>query len=110
MLRPISKGKQGGTVSYIKEPLPLESTATYNEMLTHLGFQHEYKIIDDGNKVMSTLLLQNKVHLNKAWETLCAHGPLKDYIGDYGLGQGAKDVLDGNFDLNKSENPPAVNF
>eukprot|EP00957_Ditylum_brightwellii_P087961 6698496-Ditylum_brightwellii.AAC.1 len=34
MLRPISKGKQGGAVSYTKEPFPLESTATYNEMLT----------------------------------------------------------------------------
>eukprot|EP00957_Ditylum_brightwellii_P025632 1937935-Ditylum_brightwellii.AAC.1 len=79
-------------------------------MLMQVGFQHDYKIIDDGTKVMSTLLQQNKLRLNKAWETPCAYGPLKDYIENFGLGQGAKDVLDRNFDPNKSENLSAVNF
>jgi hypothetical protein len=35
---------------------------------------------------------------------------MKDYIGENGTGQGAKEILDGNFDPNKFNNPPAVNY
>eukprot|EP00957_Ditylum_brightwellii_P013032 984244-Ditylum_brightwellii.AAC.1 len=45
-----------------------------------------------------------------AWETPFANGPLKEYIGDYRLGQGATEILEGDFDPNKSENIPAVNY
>eukprot|EP00957_Ditylum_brightwellii_P194565 14819787-Ditylum_brightwellii.AAC.1 len=53
---------------------------------------------------MSKLLVCNKLHLNKAWDTPCAQSPLWDYIGEYGLGIGAEDILNGNFDPNHSEN------
>eukprot|EP00957_Ditylum_brightwellii_P109723 8369533-Ditylum_brightwellii.AAC.1 len=75
-----------------------------------MGFEHEYRVIDDEDLVMSKLLFQNKFHLNKAWETPCVQGPLKNYIGEYMLGKGAQDALGGNFDPNKSENLPTVNF
>eukprot|EP00957_Ditylum_brightwellii_P123279 9399701-Ditylum_brightwellii.AAC.1 len=58
---------------------------------------------------MSKLLLRNKLHLNQAWDTPCAKGPLCNYIGDYGLGIGKDNILNGNFDPNKSENLPVVN-
>eukprot|EP00957_Ditylum_brightwellii_P074451 5656879-Ditylum_brightwellii.AAC.1 len=58
-------------------------------------------MIDNKGLVISKLLFCNKLHLNKAWEIPCAKGPLKEYIGDYGLGEGAQDVLDGNFDPNR---------
>eukprot|EP00957_Ditylum_brightwellii_P128235 9779966-Ditylum_brightwellii.AAC.2 len=46
----------------------------------------------------------------EAWDTPFAHGPLKDYIGDYGIGSGAQDIPDGNFDLNVATSLPAVNY
>eukprot|EP00957_Ditylum_brightwellii_P097123 7396728-Ditylum_brightwellii.AAC.1 len=59
---------------------------------------------------MSKLLLRNKLHLNQAWDTPCATGLLRNYIGEYGLGAGAKDIINGNFDPNKSENHPIINY
>eukprot|EP00957_Ditylum_brightwellii_P155420 11830608-Ditylum_brightwellii.AAC.1 len=58
---------------------------------------------------MSKLLLRNKLRLNQAWDTPCAKGPLRHYIGDYGLGIGKDNILNGNFDQNKSENLLVVN-
>eukprot|EP00957_Ditylum_brightwellii_P147225 11210449-Ditylum_brightwellii.AAC.1 len=82
----------------------------YDEVLTGLGFKPTWTQIDDDNLVMSTLLMQNKFHLHQAWETSCARGAIKDYLGDFGLGQGAQDILDGQFDPNLAENLPALNF
>eukprot|EP00957_Ditylum_brightwellii_P181945 13861732-Ditylum_brightwellii.AAC.1 len=59
---------------------------------------------------MSKLISRNKLYLHQAWETLFAQGPLKDYIGEYGLGRGNTEIIEGNFDPNKSENIPAVNY
>eukprot|EP00957_Ditylum_brightwellii_P109009 8315650-Ditylum_brightwellii.AAC.1 len=58
---------------------------------------------------MTKLLLRNKLHLNQAWDTPCAKGPLRDYIGDCGLGPGCHGILVGNFDPNKSKNLPVAN-
>eukprot|EP00957_Ditylum_brightwellii_P041529 3145010-Ditylum_brightwellii.AAC.1 len=44
---------------------------------------------------MTKLLLRNKLHLNQAWDTLCAKGPLRDYIRDCGLGSGCHNILEG---------------
>eukprot|EP00957_Ditylum_brightwellii_P184499 14052776-Ditylum_brightwellii.AAC.2 len=52
----------------------------------------------------------NKLHLHHAWETPCVHGVVKQYLGDYGLGQGAQDILNGNFDPNIAESLPALNY
>eukprot|EP00957_Ditylum_brightwellii_P108668 8288848-Ditylum_brightwellii.AAC.1 len=62
MLRPTSKRKQGGAVSYIKDPIPLKSTASYNETLMQLGFQHNYKIIYDGDKSFCTFYTYNALY------------------------------------------------
>eukprot|EP00957_Ditylum_brightwellii_P093413 7113210-Ditylum_brightwellii.AAC.1 len=59
---------------------------------------------------MSKLISCNKLHLHQAWETPFAQGPLKDYIGGYGLGRGSTEIIEGNFDPNKSKNIPVVNY
>eukprot|EP00957_Ditylum_brightwellii_P072036 5475362-Ditylum_brightwellii.AAC.1 len=48
---------------------------------------------------MTKLLLRNKLHLNQAWDTPCTQGPLRDYIGECGLGIGCQDILDANHRL-----------
>eukprot|EP00957_Ditylum_brightwellii_P134080 10222332-Ditylum_brightwellii.AAC.1 len=58
---------------------------------------------------MNKLLLRNKLHLNQAWDILCAKVPLRNYFRDCRLGPGCHDILEGNFDQNKSENLPVVN-
>eukprot|EP00957_Ditylum_brightwellii_P073679 5598612-Ditylum_brightwellii.AAC.1 len=59
---------------------------------------------------MEKLLSRNKMHLHQAYETPFASGPLKDYIGKFGLGVRAQEIIQGNFDPNKSKNMPAVNY
>jgi hypothetical protein len=109
IMKPIAKGSTGGTVSYIKEPIPITSPSIYPASFTALGYEPAYQAVYNDDEVMSKLLRRNKLHLNQAWDTPCAQGPLRDYIGDNGLGVGSKDILDGNFDPNRSENLPAVN-
>eukprot|EP00957_Ditylum_brightwellii_P111512 8505636-Ditylum_brightwellii.AAC.1 len=58
---------------------------------------------------MSTLLLQNKLHLHQAYDTPCASRNIKDYIAKYSLVDGAKDIFDRNFDPNIAANLPSVN-
>eukprot|EP00957_Ditylum_brightwellii_P132015 10065763-Ditylum_brightwellii.AAC.1 len=58
---------------------------------------------------MENLIARNKLHLHQAFDTPFARGPLRDYIGEYGIGQGGKDIIDGNFDPNKECHLPAVN-
>eukprot|EP00957_Ditylum_brightwellii_P171641 13067522-Ditylum_brightwellii.AAC.1 len=59
---------------------------------------------------MLRLLRRNQLHLHQAWDTPFANGMLKEYIGSYGLGSGAQDILDDNFNPNVANNLPAVNF
>eukprot|EP00957_Ditylum_brightwellii_P001499 116765-Ditylum_brightwellii.AAC.2 len=103
-MQPISKGQQGGAMPCIKVPAPLESFAMNDEVLDGLGFKPAWKLTDNDDKVMSWLLLCNKLHLHQTWETPCARGPIKDYISNYSLGVGAQDILEGNFDTNLAEN------
>eukprot|EP00957_Ditylum_brightwellii_P129988 9914160-Ditylum_brightwellii.AAC.1 len=84
----------------------MESPSIYPETLFTLGFKAEYKEVYNNDEVMSKLLLRNKLHLNQAWDTPCAKGPLCKYIGENGLGSGSRDILDGDVDPNKSENLP----
>eukprot|EP00957_Ditylum_brightwellii_P112311 8563496-Ditylum_brightwellii.AAC.1 len=93
-MQPIAKGKTGGTISYIKETTSLESPSTYPKTLVNLGFQAECREIHDGDEIMTKLLLRSKLHLNQAWNTPCAKGPLRGYIGDCGLGPGCHDILE----------------
>eukprot|EP00957_Ditylum_brightwellii_P010436 789496-Ditylum_brightwellii.AAC.1 len=59
---------------------------------------------------MEKLLSRNKLHLHQAYKTPFASGPLKEYIGKYGLGVGVQEIIEGNFDPNKSKNMPANNY
>eukprot|EP00957_Ditylum_brightwellii_P071928 5467008-Ditylum_brightwellii.AAC.1 len=43
LMKPIAKGEVGGTVSCIKEPIPMESPAIYLETLFTLGFKSKYR-------------------------------------------------------------------
>eukprot|EP00957_Ditylum_brightwellii_P093954 7154365-Ditylum_brightwellii.AAC.1 len=82
----------------------------YEETIAALGFQHPWKEVDDSDDIMSCLITCNKLHLHQAWETSFANGPLKEYVGYYGLEQGTTEILEGDFDPNKSKNIPAVNY
>eukprot|EP00957_Ditylum_brightwellii_P149545 11388126-Ditylum_brightwellii.AAC.1 len=81
ILRSISKGAQGGWTS-----------------------------IANKDEVSARLLLCNKLHLHQAWDTSCAHGPLKNNIGEYGIGSGTNNILDGNFDPNIAGSLPDINY
>eukprot|EP00957_Ditylum_brightwellii_P067832 5148728-Ditylum_brightwellii.AAC.1 len=83
MVHPISKGRVGSLVSFVKELMPVENSAVYMETLSHLGIQCAYKVINDEDEVMSKLLLRSKQDLDKAVETPAAKRPLQDYIRDY---------------------------
>eukprot|EP00957_Ditylum_brightwellii_P090846 6917731-Ditylum_brightwellii.AAC.2 len=64
LMKPIAKGEIGGTVSYIKDPIPIDSPSVYPETLSFLGYEHAYKDIYNDDEVMSKLLFWNKLHLN----------------------------------------------
>eukprot|EP00957_Ditylum_brightwellii_P184315 14039301-Ditylum_brightwellii.AAC.1 len=66
IFQPISKGAQGGAVSTIPVPNTMRSPG--------------WTSIVNKDEVSARLLLRNKLHLHQAWDTSCAHGPLKDYI------------------------------
>eukprot|EP00957_Ditylum_brightwellii_P134194 10231143-Ditylum_brightwellii.AAC.1 len=65
LMKPIAKGEIGGTVSYIKESIPIESPLVYPTILPCLGFKPVCKDIYDNDEVMSKLLHHNKLHLNQ---------------------------------------------
>eukprot|EP00957_Ditylum_brightwellii_P045533 3452142-Ditylum_brightwellii.AAC.1 len=106
-----AKGEQAGSVSTIKVPLSINpNLAMYKETAKSLKFEHTWKEIDDLDEIMEKLLSRNKLNLNQAFETPFASGPLKDYIGKFGLGVGLQEIIEGNFDPNKSKNIPAANY
>eukprot|EP00957_Ditylum_brightwellii_P021106 1590607-Ditylum_brightwellii.AAC.1 len=93
LLQPLSKGNQVGVVSAIL--VPEESG---------------WVPIENDTKVMLRLLRRNQLHLHQTWDSSFVSCPLKEYIGDYGLGSSAQDILDGNFDPNVANNLSAENF
>eukprot|EP00957_Ditylum_brightwellii_P068333 5187377-Ditylum_brightwellii.AAC.1 len=105
----ISKGQQGGKASHILVRDNLANNSMYDKVSMGLGFQLAWVPMDDDDQVMSALLMWNKLHLHRAWETPCTRGAIKDYLGEYGLGHGAKEILEGNFDSNIAANMPALN-
>eukprot|EP00957_Ditylum_brightwellii_P142571 10861971-Ditylum_brightwellii.AAC.1 len=59
---------------------------------------------------MSTLINHNKLHLYQAYVTPFTKNDIQEYIGKYGTGEGAKEILAGNFDPNNFNNLPAMNY
>eukprot|EP00957_Ditylum_brightwellii_P098075 7470930-Ditylum_brightwellii.AAC.1 len=80
ILRPISKGAQGGVVSTILVPNTLQSPCLYDDVVSSLQFATSWTSIVDDDEVSARLLLQNKLHLHQVRDMPCAYGPLKDYI------------------------------
>eukprot|EP00957_Ditylum_brightwellii_P119162 9089580-Ditylum_brightwellii.AAC.2 len=111
LLRCTAKGEVVGSISMLKIPDPIQNnSALYPEISSSLQFQPPWREIDDMDEIMTKLISQNKLHLHQVWETPFAQGPLKDYIDDYGLGKGVTEIIEGNFDPNKSKNILAVNY
>eukprot|EP00957_Ditylum_brightwellii_P109509 8351786-Ditylum_brightwellii.AAC.1 len=108
-MSPITKGQQGGAVSYVKVPAKINSPVLYNSVTQHLQIQTGWEIIDNIDEVMTTLLMCNKLHLHQVWDIPCERGPIEDYIGDYSIGRGAKETVEENFDPNVASNLPEVN-
>eukprot|EP00957_Ditylum_brightwellii_P008229 622332-Ditylum_brightwellii.AAC.1 len=50
LMKPIAKGTTGRTVSYIKEPIPIESPSIYPDSLSTLGYEPAYKEVYDNNE------------------------------------------------------------
>eukprot|EP00957_Ditylum_brightwellii_P209986 15364450-Ditylum_brightwellii.AAC.1 len=86
LLQPISKGQQGGAVNTTIAPEQITSNKMYSGVIYSLKFDTPWKEIDDQDKVMSCILLQNKLHLHQAFSTLLTSSPLKDYIRKHGMG------------------------
>eukprot|EP00957_Ditylum_brightwellii_P030514 2311283-Ditylum_brightwellii.AAC.1 len=82
----------------------------YEETIAALCFQYPWKEVDNSDDMMDHLITCNKLYLHQAWETPFANGPLKEYVGEYGLGQGTTEILEGGVYPNKSKNIPAVNY
>eukprot|EP00957_Ditylum_brightwellii_P183844 14003851-Ditylum_brightwellii.AAC.1 len=55
------------------------------------------------------VLMYNKLHLHQACDIPCARGSIKDYLGHYSIGKGAKATVEGNFDPNVASNLSEVN-
>eukprot|EP00957_Ditylum_brightwellii_P054803 4153025-Ditylum_brightwellii.AAC.1 len=59
---------------------------------------------------MSTLVNCNKLYLHQACDTPLAKKDMQDYIGEHRTGEGAREILAGNFDPNSFDNLSAVNY
>eukprot|EP00957_Ditylum_brightwellii_P016823 1267329-Ditylum_brightwellii.AAC.1 len=100
----ITKSITGGVVSKLWVPNPVASIspAMYGKVIALLGFEHAqpFKVLDNHDENMSTLVMQNKLHLHQVFDTPFAKPEVKDYLGKYGTAEGAKDILAGIFDPN----------
>eukprot|EP00957_Ditylum_brightwellii_P133682 10192337-Ditylum_brightwellii.AAC.1 len=109
-MKPITKGMTGGVVSELIVPNPeaLSSPAMYDEVLDTLQFQHAqpFKVLDDQDEVMSTLVRWNKLHLHQASDTPFAKKELEDYIGEFSISCGAQEILDGQPPICPTYLPP----
>eukprot|EP00957_Ditylum_brightwellii_P131729 10046672-Ditylum_brightwellii.AAC.1 len=68
--------------------------AMYDETAKSLKFEHSWTEIDNPDEIMEKLLSRNKLHLHQAYETPFVSGPLKEYIGEFGLGEGAQEIIE----------------
>eukprot|EP00957_Ditylum_brightwellii_P038441 2905972-Ditylum_brightwellii.AAC.2 len=59
--------------------------------------------------MMRRLIERGRLHLHQAFGTTFTGPAMQQYIRKYGTGQGAKDILAGNFDPNVQDNLPAEN-
>eukprot|EP00957_Ditylum_brightwellii_P024701 1865939-Ditylum_brightwellii.AAC.1 len=91
---PIAKGAQWDTVFFLNAPASLESNDMYDIVPISINFHLAWDIIDDDDKVMSHLMLWNKLYSHQSWDTPCAKEPIKDYIGQHRIIQGAKDIIE----------------
>eukprot|EP00957_Ditylum_brightwellii_P016604 1248190-Ditylum_brightwellii.AAC.1 len=62
-----------------------------------LLFQHAqpFKVLDDQDEVMLTLVRRNKLHLHQAYDNPFAKKDMQDYIEEFGTERVAQEILDG---------------
>eukprot|EP00957_Ditylum_brightwellii_P137657 10493843-Ditylum_brightwellii.AAC.1 len=62
----------------------------YDKVFATLDFTYTqpFKILDDQDEVLSTLIKQNKLHLHHAFDTPFAEADMQQYIGENGTGKG----------------------
>eukprot|EP00957_Ditylum_brightwellii_P113845 8679330-Ditylum_brightwellii.AAC.1 len=106
-IRPITKGNKAGSVTTLLVPVPVIASGAYDEVTEGLKFKPTWKAIAEEDDIITRLVSRNKLHLHQAWATPMASRPLKEYIGDFGLGSGADDIMSGNYRGNKAEDLPA---
>eukprot|EP00957_Ditylum_brightwellii_P080042 6087273-Ditylum_brightwellii.AAC.1 len=72
-MKPITKGMTGGVVSevHIPNPRPIPCPAIYDTVINYLAFDHNepYKVLDDQDEVMSTLIKRNRLHFYQCFDT-----------------------------------------
>eukprot|EP00957_Ditylum_brightwellii_P187170 14255245-Ditylum_brightwellii.AAC.1 len=110
----ITKGKREGMFRHILIPNPesIKSPALYNEVIKSLKYSQmePYTVLEDQDEAMQTLIKRDKLHLHQAFDTTFPTEVMQNYIGRFGVGKGAQDILDRNFDPNVQENLPAVHY
>eukprot|EP00957_Ditylum_brightwellii_P066892 5076735-Ditylum_brightwellii.AAC.3 len=99
-MQPITKGESGSTVQHILVP-NLELThneSLYDSVIKSLGFDHDKPciLIEDQDEVMARLIKQNQLHLYQAFNMLFTMQAMQDCIGNFGTGEGAKQILASN--------------
>eukprot|EP00957_Ditylum_brightwellii_P006083 460479-Ditylum_brightwellii.AAC.1 len=96
------KGVTGGVVSeiHVLNPTLILSLAVYDSVIHSLEFEQTdtYTVLDDQDAVMSRLIARNKLYLHQAFDTPFAQEDMLQYVGEFSTGQGAADILNGNFD------------
>eukprot|EP00957_Ditylum_brightwellii_P065722 4985332-Ditylum_brightwellii.AAC.1 len=101
-MKPITKGIIGAEVSeiHVLNPTLILSPAVYDSVIHSLAFEKSetYILLDDKDTVMSWLIARNKLHLHQAFDTPFAQEDMLRYVRKLGTGQGAEDILNGNFD------------
>eukprot|EP00957_Ditylum_brightwellii_P132781 10124936-Ditylum_brightwellii.AAC.2 len=112
-MQPITNRITGGVVNHLLVPNKdvLTSPAMYDKVITSLDFKHAqpYNILDDQDEVIFTLVKRNKLHLHQVFDTPFVRPDMQDCIGEYGTAEGAKEILEGTYDLNKFAHLPAMN-
>eukprot|EP00957_Ditylum_brightwellii_P113549 8657896-Ditylum_brightwellii.AAC.1 len=107
-MKPITKGDVSGIMSSLDAPKEVvNNCALYTEVIDSLQLKPSWETLYNDDSIIHALLKQNSLHLHQVYDTPFAHDLLKSYIGEYGIGQGVKDIINGNFDPNASVNLPA---
>eukprot|EP00957_Ditylum_brightwellii_P063170 4795211-Ditylum_brightwellii.AAC.1 len=91
-MKPITKGVTGGVVSkiHVLNPALISSPAVYDSVIHSLAFEK--------TETHTRLVSRNKLHLHQGFDTPFVQEDMLRYVGKLGTGQGAEDILNGDYD------------